>query len=132
MMPGDVAGTLGADGYVRLEIDGVRLYAHVIAWAIMRGRWPRREVDHRDLSKSNNVWANLRAATKSQQRQNQSARRDSATGVKGIQQRGALWIARITVKGKRIYLGRHPSSDAAAEAYRLASLKHFGEFARAA
>jgi len=33
------------------------------------------------------------------------------------------------VDGKRIYLGRHPTVEAASEAYQAARIKYFGEFA---
>ena len=58
--PGSVAGKLGEDGYIHIEIDGADYLAQDLAFFYMRGRWPRWRVEHIDGDKTNNVWHNLR------------------------------------------------------------------------
>src|SRR5271168_635905 len=64
------AGCQNAKGYVTLHIDhdGLKkhLKAHRLAWLYVTGEWPAKEVDHINLIKSDNRWANLREATPSQ------------------------------------------------------------------
>jgi len=129
---GAAAGTVDAKGYVNIQIGRVGFKAHILAWVIMTGEWPQHEIDHRDLAKGNNIWENLRPATQAQQVQNRPVRADSLTGLKGVQRRRHRWIARITVDGQRIYLGRFDDKEAAAAAYAEAATKHFGQYARAA
>lgn len=40
------------------------------------------------------------------------------------------WVAQIQVNKKHHHLGYFTNEEEAAEAYRLAAMKHFGEFAR--
>jgi hypothetical protein len=90
------------------------------------------EVDHIDNDSLNNVRANLRLATKSQN--GASTRRFDETGQvkksRGIGFYRGKWTASIKVNGKSIYLGRYETEAGAKAAYDAAALKHFGEFAR--
>src|SRR6266700_4134664 len=61
---GAVAECKSKDGYIAIGHD--RWAAHRIAWAIYYGEWPRQEIDHRDLNKSNNSIINLREANRAQ------------------------------------------------------------------
>jgi HNH endonuclease len=98
----------------------------------MTGRWPRHQIDHRDLNKSNNRWSNLRQASSSQN----GANRKGKSPLKGVIDLGPYstkrFQAMIQVNGKRHYLGRFSNARQAYAAYRAAARKHFGEYARAA
>lgn len=50
---------------------------------------------------------------------------------KGVQKQSNhnSWIAKIWYKRKGIYLGNYPTSELAAEAYNIAAMKYFGEYA---
>lgn len=62
---GQQAGSLDDRGYRQIVISGKFYYAHRLAWFYMTGEWPVSEVDHKNLEKDDNVWTNLRAATRS-------------------------------------------------------------------
>jgi hypothetical protein len=130
--PGDVAGHLGKSGYVSLRLDGVLHQAHRLAWFYVHGEWPVDDLDHKDTMKSHNALGNLRPATDSQNLANVSLRADNCSGVKGVswRARSKKWRAQIKVRGREYYLGLFDTIPAAAEAYKNAAAKHFGEYAR--
>lgn len=130
---GSQAGTkTHHSGYVYIKISGKKYAAHRLAILYMTGEWPIDGVDHKDMIKSNNIWTNLRFADQFQNHGNRSKNRNNKSGVKGVSwhKRIKKWWAQIYVKGTFIHLGYFDDIDKAAEAYRIASLKHFGEFAR--
>ena len=125
-------------GYIVISVDGSQYPAHHIAWAIQTGNWPAEEIDHKDLVRHNNVWTNLREATRAQNQGNVRVRVDSKTGVKGVsmQKKGGRgkprYRARIQVNGVRAHLGYFPTAEAANAAYAKLAENVFGEFARVA
>lgn len=91
-------------------------------------------VDHIDSGNTlDNRKCNLRIAAESQNCMNRRTRSDNRSGIKGVSwySRYGMWVARIQVAQKRICLGYFATKEAAAEAYRAAATKHYGEFARA-
>lgn len=57
---GGIAGTVRADGYTRISIDGVQYAAHRLAWFVTHGRWPCGIIDHDNRRRSDNRISNLR------------------------------------------------------------------------
>lgn len=101
--------------------------------------WSR--TDHKDHNGLNNRRYNLRPATA---RQNSIYRRKrvrpASSIYKGVVWRthnprrtplsnAGRWVARITVDGKQIALGRFTDEREAAVTYNTAAVKYFGEFA---
>ncbi len=134
-LAGRPAGYLNKDqnGYQswKIEIQGRSFTCGRVLWEITSGPIPKGMlVDHRDNNALNNHPANLRLATRTQNKCNAFVRKDSMAGVKGVQQnRSGKWIARIG-KGGKTYLGGFPSLEEASQAYRLAAINQHGEFAR--
>jgi len=107
--------------------------AHRVIFAMMTSEWPTDDVDHRDLKRSNNRWENLRPATGLENRINKAVRADSKLGIKGVQERaGGRFVARITLGGTCIRLGRFGCPTAARFAYVRASKQYHGDFGRSA
>lgn len=127
---GDEAGSLGVDGYVHICVDGRRMRAHRVIFAIMKGYWPKLDVEHEDLDKTNNRWLNLREANDSQNHANTRAR--GKVGLKGVSQHRGSFQARIKINGRDIYLGTFKTAKAAHAAYVVKAKELFGEFARVA
>lgn len=86
-------------------------------------------VDHKDHNGLNNQKSNLRQATSLQNGANCRNRTDGLSKYKGVNLRGATWVARIGVNNQRIYLGSYKTEREAALAYNEAAKKHFGDFA---
>ena len=108
MRAGDAAGCLSKrDGYRSIRLLGRYYLEHRLAWLYVNGEWPAEEIDHLNRVRSDNRIANLRLATKAENKQNTSLRRDSASGHKGISwhKRDQKWVAEIKLHGKKHYLG---------------------------
>ena len=130
--PGDEAGS-----YLRcavdVTIDTITYRAHRIVWLLVTGNDPGTFlIDHLDGNPHNNKFQNLRLATSRQNQCNQKRRIDNTSGLKGVtwDKSRNKWSARIQVKGKYIFLGRHKTKEEAYAAYCEAARKLHGEFAR--
>lgn len=120
-------------GYIKIKVDGIQYPAHRLAWLYMTGEWPRHDIDHRDMNRVNNRFANLRDATRSQNKANQRAYVGSATGLKGTYRIAeGRFRSIITIDGKRQHLGYFAIAEEANAAYLIAARQGFGEFARSA
>ena len=126
------SGATTKGGYRIIAIDGRRYYEHRLAWLFVTGKWPSGIIDHIDLNRANNAFANLREATNGENMRNGSVRKDSVSGSKGVcwHRPTGKWRAYINVGGRQKYLGTFASVGEAAEAYDVAALMFFGAFAR--
>jgi hypothetical protein len=128
---GSKAGSPDRDGYIRVSLNKRFYGAHRLAWLYVHGEWPSHEIDHINCDSADNRIANLRPATRSQNKANTGPYRTNTSGVKGVHWhvRAARWVARVQVNGREKHLGCFTNIEDAAAAYRSAAEKHFGEFA---
>lgn len=122
----EVAGSIGTNYYLKIQIDNIRYGGHTLAWLYVHGEWAM--VDHENRVRYDNRISNLRRTT----HQLNAANRDriwNNSGAKGVYYKRGKYEAGIKVNQKRIYLGIYDNVDDAAEAYRQAALYYFGEFA---
>ena len=121
-------------GYRRGRVLFQSVRAHRAIWAMQTGQWPEDVIDHINGNGMDNRWANLRAASKSQNSHNARRRTDNKTGVKGVTKiaNAQKWRAEIRVGGRGKYLGVFNCVTAAAIAYARASAELHGEFGRIA
>lgn len=117
--PGARAGSLSAQGYLVVGVDGLRnLFAHRVAWAVHYGSWPAGEVDHINGDRTDNRIANLRdVATRENHQNMRKARRDNKTGLLGVSPRKGRFRSQIQVAGKKRWLGEFDTAEAAHAAY---------------
>ena len=129
---GDIAGSLNNRGYITIIINGKSYKAHRLAFLYMTGNWPKDQVDHINMIKSDNRWNNLREANTSQNKGNSLKHNDNKSGVKGVYWNKTInkWCAQIGVNSKTIHLGYFDNIEDAKIAYETAAIKHFGEYAR--
>lgn len=127
---GKVAGRKDLVGYIQIKINYKNYLSHRLAWFYMTGEWPEHEVDHRNNDRADNRWANLRAATRSQNQGNRLRSRNNTSGFKGVlwDKQSGRWKARIRQRD----LGYYANIEDAAAAYEKAAKELFGEFARSA
>lgn len=129
---GMVAGGVNPFGYRLIKIDGRSYMEHRLAWLWMTGSWPEHQIDHSNMVKSDNRWANLREATKSQNLAN-TRPRSNKTGLRGVTvDRYGKWISQIQFNKKKICIGLFDTPEEAHAAYVKKQKELFGEFARAA
>lgn len=130
---GKVAGTKNKNRHVTILINRIKYKAHRLAWFYVTGFWPKENIDHRDLNKSNNIWKNLREATHAQNSMNRKLQPNNLIGFKGVSWKADRdkWMSRIKKDRRQIFLGYFQTPEEAHNAYVVASKKYHGEFARA-
>lgn len=101
---GQIAGTVTADGYVRIVFKGKSYLAHRIVWFLAHGTWPE-EIDHKNGNRQDNRLGNLRASTKRQNQQNRKSHRMGRLVGARWEPRRSHWICKRVVDGKQRYLG---------------------------
>ena len=89
-----------------------------------------KHVDHISGIGLDNRRSNLRECTQGQNCMNARLYSSNTTGFKGVGREGKYFIAKIYINGKQISLGRRKTAEEAAELYKDAARKHYGEFAR--
>lgn len=118
------ATNLPAEGGQR----GGTLSLHVLLLGPRPG--PGYVADHINRDTLDNRRVNLRWVTRAQNKANAKRHRNAGSRFKGVHRlRSGAWMARITVAGRRRWLGSYRSEEAAAAAYDAAALEHFGEHA---
>ena len=118
--PAGMKAGANVKGYIRIKYKD-RLYgAHRLAWLYMTGEHPKHLIDHINGNGLDNSIANLREATSYENAQNIfKPQKNNSHGNLGISymSKKKLWRARISVNGKRIYIGSYKSQKDAAQAY---------------
>lgn len=123
---GDRAGSVH-EGYWAIKIFHRRYPAARVAFLYMTGRWPSKEVDHRDRNPLNDAWGNLREASRSQNCCNKRVR--NKTGFIGVtEEKSGKFKARVKLNGVRTYLGLFNTAGEAADAVMKAKREKHREF----
>lgn len=126
--PGDQAGYVAQDGYLRIGIDRRYYKGHELAWFFVHGSRPAFRLDHENRVPTDNWIKNLRQATPSQNCANKRSKL-MASGTRGTWPVNDKWAAAVHKDQKRHYLGRFGSVKEAAIAYDNEAFRLHGEFA---
>lgn len=104
---GAVAGHTDKVGYTKISIDGVKYFAHRLAWFYVHGKWPTQNIDHKDRCRSNNRIANLRDVGQSLNGLNGPLRKNNSSGCTGVSYdaRRKNWVAYINKNYRKKHLG---------------------------
>lgn len=129
---GQIAGSLEGRGYWTIMINRRYYKAHRLAWFYMTGVWPDEEMDHINMNKLDNRFENIRPVTRAQNQWNREVRKDTQSGIKGVQfsKQKNKWHVCIKANGKRIHVGFFASLEDARFAREQASNKYHGEYKR--
>lgn len=92
---------------------------------------PHQVTDHINHNKLDNRRENLRICLQSDNVKNTKGRAIRISKYKGVhlQRKNKKWVASININKKRKHLGCFSSQEDAANAYNLAAIEYFGEFA---
>lgn len=118
---GKPVGTLEKrSGYYVMRLDGATYLSHRMAWLYMTGELPQFHIDHINMCKGDNRFANLRDVGAAVNTQNIGrARKSNESGFLGVSlhKKSGAWHARIQVAGKQRYIGSYPTPEEAHGAY---------------
>lgn len=113
-------------GYVYLYVNRRNILAHRVAWALMTGKQPPLQIDHRDRDGTNNRWLNLRDGT-SINRRNRGKQCNNTSGITGVSwhKKAGKWQAYVREDGYQHYLGLYANAADAEQAV-IAKRKEIG------
>lgn len=120
---GSTAGKLHRiSGYLRIDLDGKKLFAHRVAWFYMMGIPPERAIDHVDGNRANNSWSNLRQSDGFLNAQNiRGPLVTNTTGFLGVRldsrRVDRRYCASITANGRAVHIGYFHTPEEAHDAY---------------
>ena len=126
---GDLSGSVNADGYFQVQINGDTLLQHRLIFLYLYGYAPDL-IDHIDGNKLNNQAGNLRECNKSENNYNSKIRKDNTSGIKGVSWDFSRkkWAAQIQVNRKKKMLGGFTDKQEAEKTVVAARLLFHGEF----
>lgn len=127
---GEIAGG-PCNGYWRIRLDGGKHYAaHRLAWLFVKGVWPAGHLDHKNGTKDDNRFVNLRDASRSQNMANSKLRKHNTSGFRGVtwHPQTGKWRAEIRKDGKHTHIALCDTPDKAHEAYLTKARELFGDF----
>jgi hypothetical protein len=128
-MMGAQAGSLRT-GYLFVQIDGVKIGAHRICFAIHHNRWPNGMIDHKNRDRTDNRISNLRECDHFGNARNHSRTMNGSGLPTGVRRNsGGKFSARISFNKQLRTIGTFETVEAAASAYQEARELYFGEFA---
>lgn len=100
------AGSFDAHGYGQINIDGKVLKEHRLVWFYVHGEWPPGQIDHINHERRDNRIDNLRLVDNCENHKNRPMQKNNTTGHVGVSIHRGAFVAKITVLGKQIHLGR--------------------------
>lgn len=117
------------DGYKLGAIFTVNYRAHNVAWLYVHGTWPEGVLDHINGKPWDNRIENLRDVTKIENDQNKARAKNNKSGILGVDFWNSAsppkqWVARISLNGKRKFLGYFATKEEAAKARQLAEQEY--------
>ncbi len=123
---GQVAGSIGPQGYILIKINQVSYRVHRIIWLWLYGVFPKNEMDHINHNRADNRRINIREATHLINSRNLSMSKRNTSGTTGVHwcKGDKRWGALISVSCKRIFLGHYKKIDDAIQARGIAEKKY--------
>lgn len=122
--PGKILVNRTQRGYIDIEFQGKHIMGHRLAWVIIHGEFPKKQLDHINGIKHDNRLCNLRECTNRENARNTRRHREGALpGIRRSTKNPKKWEARIKLRGKLKHLGIFTSPKMAYEAYMIACRK---------
>ena len=114
---GDIAGILHNSGYINIQINCKKYYAHRLAWLYVYGSLPKGQIDHINGIKTDNRIENLRDVTHSHNQQNTYKHRNGKLIGASYHKQHKKWLSFITINGRMKTIGYFNTEEQAHDAY---------------
>jgi HNH endonuclease len=126
---GRIAGTPTSEGYIALQINKQKMYAHRAIWLYVHGVWPSEEIDHINRIRNDNRLCNLRLANRLENSHNTRKHDKSLLGHKGVawHNRNKKWQVQMRFCGKSYYVGQFLNLQDAIQARLQAETKLYAD-----
>jgi len=124
---GTIANSVRPDGYIHIKLDYILYLAHRLAWFYVHGKWPNKNLDHRNRVKHHNWIKNLRNGAQQHNMQNIiKAQSNNVIGVRNVyfDKRRGTYVVSIRVHKKTKYIGAFATLKLAKAAAIKAKKKH--------
>ena len=127
--PGKAAGKVSR--YVTVHIRPFYFSAHRLIFMMQTGKWPTRDIDHKNGNRVDNRWENLREATPQQNGWNRRHDRGLPKGVTISKNRTRTrYTVRIRTRGVQTHIGVFDTPEEAHSAWSAIAREERGEFFR--
>lgn len=117
---GEVAGTVGKNGYRYISLSKSYYLAHRIVWLLEYGSLPPKgcEIDHINRNRLDNRLENLRSVSRYENNRNKDMNKNNTSGVTGVvwHKASGKWLSRIYNNYQCINLGLFESFKDAVDA----------------
>jgi len=120
----------GQYGYLSVRLHDCPYQAHRLIWLHVTGEWPADILDHVDGNPLNNVWSNLRPATRAENNRNRRTRREDGRLKGTLPASRGRWRAVIMLGRENHNLGTFSTQEEAHATYIEAAKRLHGGFAR--
>ena len=123
---GDVVKGVMKKGYRRLRIQKEEYRYHRLVWLWVKGVWPTKIIDHKNGDRANCKWNNLREISTAENAKNRCLSSLNTSGQAGVHwnEKRQKWIASISIKGTKKYLGSFDKKGDAVTVRKQAERKH--------
>lgn len=117
---GKPIGSIKGSGYLRVHVDGRSYAVHRLIWLWHHGAWPKDQIDHINMCRTDNRIENLRECDISGNCTNQhNPRPHNQLGVRGVHRLpSGKFRAQTSVRGVKVNLGKFDTAEAAEVAYK--------------
>lgn len=114
---GELAGKCKTDGRKETNVDNYRYKNTHLIWLYEYGHFPEGVIDHINRKPNDDRLCNLRDVSLNLNRINVGCIRTNTSGFKGVTKQGKGWMAKVTINGIQLYLGRFTDPVEAAKEY---------------
>jgi hypothetical protein len=121
---GRQAGTPTSEGYLALQINKKKMFAHRAIWLYVHGVWPPEEIDHINHVRNDNRLCNLRLANRLENSHNTQKHVKNMSGHKGVSwhNRNQKWQVQLQANHKTFYVGQFAQLADAVQARAIAEI----------
>jgi hypothetical protein len=122
---GKQAGLKAKDGYLVMCVLNKQYKAHRVCWSLHWGREPQGQIDHINGDKTDNKINNLRDVSARENATNRKRISRNKSGYTGVSQGSfGKWLAYISTKEDRLFLGSFNCVTSAALKRRMAEIQY--------